>query len=226
MATQRQIDANRRNAQFSTGPRTPAGKAVSSMNALKSGLDAESQFVIGEERSDFYALQQEYFEMIRPRNPCERFQMDRMIRSEWLLRRMFRAESHVWEYHCNRASRSEGVPLGEAWATASPVFMRIHRRNTALEKAYRDAWDELRRLRGGSAPLPDQTPVLEDLAPPATEPEPLPQPSEPEDQTPESGSFLQTAPRPSNLQAAADFRRPPLDTGRAVSDKGPYGRPL
>jgi hypothetical protein len=207
MATQRQIEANCRNAQFSTGPRTPAGKGASSMNALQSGLDAESQFVIGEDRSDFYALQQEYFQMIRPRNPCERFQMDRMIRSEWLLRRMFRAESHVWEYHTMRANRSEGVPLGEAWATASHVFMRIHRRTTALERAYQQAWDELRRLRGGSAPLPDETPVLGSAEPPAPAPEletePLPQPSETKTQTPKLGSFLQSVPHITRKRAPA-----------------------
>jgi hypothetical protein len=225
MATQRQIDANRRNAGLSTGPRTPQGKAVSSMNALQSGLDADSQFVIGEERSDFYALQNEYFQMIRPRNPCERFQMDRMLRSEWLLRRMFRAESHVWEYHGvpsgSRADRSEGVPLGEAWATASPIFMRIHRRNAALERAYQQAWDELRRVRGGSAPLmltgdldssgpplPGDTPVLEDPPvpeqfagepspePPTTAPEASPQPLETKDETAQLGSFLQAVPNP------------------------------
>ena len=39
MATLPQIEANRLNAQHSTGPRTPQGKAVSSQNAFKSGLD-------------------------------------------------------------------------------------------------------------------------------------------------------------------------------------------
>jgi len=34
MATLTQIEANRRNAQHSTGPRTAEGKAASSMNAL------------------------------------------------------------------------------------------------------------------------------------------------------------------------------------------------
>ena len=36
--SQRRIDANRRNAQRSTGPRTPQGKKRSSRNALKHGF--------------------------------------------------------------------------------------------------------------------------------------------------------------------------------------------
>ncbi len=38
MATLRQIEANRRNAQKSTGPRTEAGRARSRLNAVKHGL--------------------------------------------------------------------------------------------------------------------------------------------------------------------------------------------
>jgi hypothetical protein len=39
MASQRKIEANRRNALRSTGPRTEAGKARSRRNALKHGLE-------------------------------------------------------------------------------------------------------------------------------------------------------------------------------------------
>jgi hypothetical protein len=39
MASQRKIEANRRNALRSTGPRTDAGKARSRRNALKHGLE-------------------------------------------------------------------------------------------------------------------------------------------------------------------------------------------
>ena len=38
MATAKQVAANRRNAQRSTGPRTAAGKSASSRNALRHGL--------------------------------------------------------------------------------------------------------------------------------------------------------------------------------------------
>jgi hypothetical protein len=38
VATEKQIAANRRNARRSTGPRTAAGKAISSCNAFRHGL--------------------------------------------------------------------------------------------------------------------------------------------------------------------------------------------
>lgn len=45
MASQLQIEANRRNSQFSTGPRSPEVKAASRFNALKAGIDAEAQVI-------------------------------------------------------------------------------------------------------------------------------------------------------------------------------------
>jgi hypothetical protein len=38
MSSNAQIEANQRNAQFSTGPTSEAGKAKSSLNAVKTGL--------------------------------------------------------------------------------------------------------------------------------------------------------------------------------------------
>ena len=49
MATAAQIAANRLNVQKSTGPRTPEGKAASSSNALKHGMDAASIVIPGED---------------------------------------------------------------------------------------------------------------------------------------------------------------------------------
>ena len=147
MATLRQIEANRLNAQKSTGPRTPQGKAVSSQNALQSGLDAESQFVTGEDRADFAALQDEYIARFQPLTPEERFQVDTLLRNEWILRRLFRAEAQLWEYHTMRADRSEGVPLGEALVAGNEVFRRLQRRITLAERSYKDAFAELERLQ-------------------------------------------------------------------------------
>jgi len=168
MATQRQIEANRLNAQQSTGPRTPQGKAVSRMNALKSGLDAESQFVTGEDSNEFAELQHEYFTRFQPLTPEERFQVDTLIRNEWTLRRLFRAEAHLWEYHAIRASRSEGVPLGEALMAANEVFRRLQRRVTLAERSYKDAFAELERLERARASAAAAAPPAPEPAQPLT----------------------------------------------------------
>ena len=56
MATQRQIEANRRNAQRSTGPTTPEGKARSAQNSLTHGLTAASVVISIEDRGDYEEL--------------------------------------------------------------------------------------------------------------------------------------------------------------------------
>ena len=45
----KQVAANRRNAQKSTGPKTANGKAVSKLNALKHGLLAQTVVVRGQQ---------------------------------------------------------------------------------------------------------------------------------------------------------------------------------
>jgi hypothetical protein len=152
MSTQKQIAANRLNAQKSTGPRSEEGKFASSQNALKSGLDAESQFVLGESREEFAQLQAEHYDRFHPDTPEQRFQVDSLIRNEWFLRRFFRVEAQLWEYHSMQASRGTGVELGEAFAKASPIFMRLQCRITAAEKAHKEAMAELTRLRQLSQP--------------------------------------------------------------------------
>jgi hypothetical protein len=48
MATERQIEANRRNAQKSTGPRSASGKKQSSKNAYKHGLSTQTSINVAE----------------------------------------------------------------------------------------------------------------------------------------------------------------------------------
>src|ERR1039458_457309 len=146
MPTLAQIAANRQNAGKSTGPRTPEGKAVSSQNAFKSGLDADSQFCYGEDRADFYRLQVEYFTRFPPQSPEERFHVDTLLRSEWSLRRLFRAEAHLWEFNTTHSSRGDGAPLGEGFNNSSHVFMRLHRHITLFEKSYEASLTRLQIL--------------------------------------------------------------------------------
>ena len=66
MSSQRQIEANRRNAQKSTGPTSVAGKAASSMNALKTGIHAELLVIYDEKAEDLQTLVDEYYAECAP----------------------------------------------------------------------------------------------------------------------------------------------------------------
>ncbi|MBN2559834.1 MAG: hypothetical protein JXQ75_02750, partial [Phycisphaerae bacterium] len=66
MATEAQIAANRLNAQKSTGPRTPEGKAKVAQNALKHGLLAKQSVVRGEDAEEFEAYRQEMVASLAP----------------------------------------------------------------------------------------------------------------------------------------------------------------
>src|ERR1035438_46560 len=80
MATQQQIQANRANAQLSTGPRTEQGKAISRMNALKTGIDARNEAAAGEDPSALATLAAQHDREFQPLGVVERFLVDILIR--------------------------------------------------------------------------------------------------------------------------------------------------
>ena len=88
MSSQRQIEANRRNAQKSTGPTSATGKAVSSMNALKTGIHAKSLVLPSEKLADLEQLIDEYYTSHNPITPAARALVDDLIYGEWLKRRL------------------------------------------------------------------------------------------------------------------------------------------
>ena len=65
--------ANAANAQHSTGPRTPEGKAASSRNAVKHGLASRDLVVRDDEQDAFHQLQQSLLQEIAPAGALEQF---------------------------------------------------------------------------------------------------------------------------------------------------------
>ena len=95
--TPAKLQANRRNAQKSTGPRTANGKAVSKMNSLKHGLLAQTVIVRGhklkESPNEFKKLCQEFYAELAPVGPVEEMLVDQIISLTWRLRRARTAET-------------------------------------------------------------------------------------------------------------------------------------
>src|SRR5882724_11319377 len=96
MATPAQINANRANAQKSTGPRSPEGKSASRFNALQHGLDAKSVIIPGEDPAEYEQLAQDYQAEFRPASPSEAFHVDTMLRADWNKRRLQKLEAELY----------------------------------------------------------------------------------------------------------------------------------
>ncbi len=96
MATQKQINANRQNAQKSTGPKTDDGKATVSQNAVKHGLFAQS-IVFGENEADYEAFHDNMLAELVPVGVVESVLAERAVNLAWRLKRAERMQNEVIE---------------------------------------------------------------------------------------------------------------------------------
>ena len=176
MATIHQIEANRLNARKSTGPRSAHGKAASSQNALKSGIDAQSEIIPGEKPGDLDALAAEYLDSFQPTTPEERLFVDTLVRDDWQLRRLARVEAQIWEHTiANFFDPDEDTPLGHAFTNSGRTFERLQRRINATGRSYRNALHELQQIQSTRETQPAAGPVSATTTQPA-ETKPLNQP--------------------------------------------------
>ena len=87
MSSHSQIEANRKNAKKSTGPKTPQGKAVAAQNALKHGLTANRNVVITENQAEFDLHRDALMEELDPQTMTESILAARIVSLSWRLQR-------------------------------------------------------------------------------------------------------------------------------------------
>ena len=103
MTSEKQRIANRQNALQSTGPRTVAGKAVSSQNATRHGLRAESTIIPGEDPAEFDQFRDQLFEEFAPVGVLESRLTAQIAGALWKFQRVDKMENdlliHLQETH-------------------------------------------------------------------------------------------------------------------------------
>lgn len=176
MPSQPQIDANRRNALKSTGPKTPAGKDAVRLNSLWHGAFAADMFLPGENSSDFDSLRDGFLRLYHPADPEEEFLVNRMVLASWRLQRLAAMESRVLRAHATfrdttgdfiRLAKAVilGVkdppdpepvdpqpadPIAHAWirdANNGNLLAKLARYQTTLEHSFYHALKRLQSLR-------------------------------------------------------------------------------
>ncbi len=109
MASEAQILANRTNAQKSTGPRTPAGKAVVSQNAVTHGFLAQETVLQGEDAGEFAVHRDRLLRDLAPAGDAVLDLAERIAGLSWRLRRAERLQTEAFD------------TLYEKMATGSPA---------------------------------------------------------------------------------------------------------
>ena len=96
MTSFRQIEANRRNAQLSTGPVTEEGKTRSRQNAVRHGLTAETVIDALEDAKDYAAFEMAVTADYDAQTAVERELVLRLASLLWRLRRATAIESGLF----------------------------------------------------------------------------------------------------------------------------------
>jgi len=107
MASERQIEANRRNSARSTGPRSEAGKARSRGNATRHGMAGESTEVVeAKDSAAFRARREAWAKDLKPSGPAGDWALDRAVAASLRIERCERAVEGLVEATARRARLS------------------------------------------------------------------------------------------------------------------------
>jgi hypothetical protein len=198
MATDRQIAANRTNAQKSTGPRSTAGKTQSALNARKHGFAGSTFTVVRlEDLKALDHLRQDAVDLYRPVNSQEIFAVERIALCQMALLRVARLESGMLTSCLDRTLGPDGEDIcfmsAQLAGDGDIEITRAQNRNFALsagfhmntqkphtwelflryqtqtERQYRRAIEDFERLRA-------LRPELDELEETPNEPNSAPQP--------------------------------------------------
>ena len=108
MTSQKQIEANRRNALLSTGPQTEEGKDTSRQNALRHGLTAETVIDM-EDAAEYAAFEAEILAEYDPQSLIERELTLRLASLSWRLRRANLIETGLLQIQCEPTCDDNGT---------------------------------------------------------------------------------------------------------------------
>jgi len=141
MASPAQIDANRANAQRSTGPRTPEGKAKSAANHLSHGLSSREFVILPGQEQEFETFLDGLRASVKPHGALETDLFTQFAHAAWTLRRCRRAEADLHAGSISLRHDPLLVPEFDAYLRAIDLYAR------RAERTYHRTLKELKSLQ-------------------------------------------------------------------------------
>jgi hypothetical protein len=121
------------------------------MNALKTGIYAQSLVLPSENLADLEQLIDEWYQRHNPNTPEARSLVDDLIYGEWLKRRLRAAETQIWAYdHQKNYQPDPKYPLGQTAASRGKAFAQLQWRIECNRRASRQALQDLNQLQAAA----------------------------------------------------------------------------
>jgi len=151
-----QLAANRANAQLSTGPRTAAGLARSSQNAVKSALTGRTVLLPTDDVNEYAAFLAAFQAELAPVGQVERELVQSIVDTHWRLRRIQALEFALYAHgheqfadafnDCPEESRYNRIVL-QTHLTYEKQFRNLQIQEARLDRRRGKDMAELRRLQ-------------------------------------------------------------------------------
>ena len=162
MSTQAQIDANRKNAQNSSGPRTDAGKAASSLNAVTHGFTGTALLLTAAEKKAFEAFRESMLQHYDPKTPAEEATALSAIQTKFRIGQIQTTESGVYAIgrmqfaeQFSQLPEEEADPLIRAFTYRANAkeLDRLHRYENRLTRQYEKEIAQLEQMQAARKAL-------------------------------------------------------------------------
>jgi hypothetical protein len=150
MSSDKQIAANIRNAQLSTGPCTPAGKAKVSMNALKHGLTGRNIILPTENLEEFESFYTGLLNCLAPEGALEMAFAEKIATDMWRQRRVPMFEAAFYDRGLLEiTAQREEATCSSFEKTTETILFPLDKREVAEcdREAHADAQKRLKSAR-------------------------------------------------------------------------------
>jgi hypothetical protein len=137
---------NRANAQHSTGPKTPEGKAVSSLNSTKHGLSSKQIVIPGEDPAAYDAHRADLISSLKPANAVESDLVEELAANSWRLKRAHRFETAILS-EIAAGSPDPDLAIAKAFLQQPKELERLVRYMTSIERAYWRVFNKLEAIQ-------------------------------------------------------------------------------
>lgn len=158
--SEKQLEANRRNAELSTGPKSDLGKLRASKNAIKHGIYSQTTVLFNEEQEEYNSHLQDFIDRFQPQDRVELRLVQRMADCEWRLARARYIETATIDLQIDETAElvqkrfdSVDEPVRVAFALQlldngqSAIYNGVQRQETRLHRQYERSYKLLMDMR-------------------------------------------------------------------------------